>query len=1045
MPTFRALLIAALCCSRAPAADPPQPAPPFDPQHAARMEAGLKLFQTHVRPLLVQNCLRCHGGEDTEAGFNLAMREGLLKGGETGKAVIPGDSAGSRLMKLVRHAEEPHMPQDAAKLSDAAIAHLADWIDNLAPYDAPLVGDDADTDWTIRKVDAEARDFWSLLPLTRPAIPVVANQTWCRTPIDRFIAVALERHQLRPNDTAQRRVLIRRAYLDLLGLPPDPAAVDAFVHDPAPDAWERLVDRLLADPHYGERWGRHWLDLARFAESHGFEHDYDRASAYHYRDFVIEALNAGLPYDQFVQWQLAGDELAPDDRLALMATGFLAAGVHSTQITISEAERHRYDEMDDMLNTACTAFLGLTIGCARCHDHKFDPIPMADYYRMLSTFTSTIRSEIDVDFDPAANAAAQSRHEREHAPFVAALQTWEQRELRQKFDAWATSTQALAELPKWIVLNLTHKSRGGATLQPQPDGSLLATGENPQHEQYTFTADIDLPPVTAVRLEALSDASLVKGGPGRASNGNFALSDFRVSSRPAGTEQPSTEVKLVDAIATFQQTAPDLPVKAAIDSDPNTAWAVDPEFGKNHAAVFGLGQPLALDGPLELTFTLSFNNNTQHSIGRPRLSVTTAERPLSLEGDALPQGVVAALHAAPTDRTPEQTAALFDWYRQRDPQWQRLNAAVTEHAAKAPQPVLTKVLIASEGLPPLKLHTQSPREFFDETFFLKRGDVNQKLRPAEPGYLQAVSFVDNVEPGEPRRTGSGPLSIWAAPADWHPSGRRTALARWMTDPSDGAGRLLARVIVNRLWQHHFGRGIVATPSDFGHQGERPTHPELLDWLASELIAHDWDLKPIHKLIMTSAVYCQSSALDDARASTNPDNRWLWRYPRQRLEGEVIRDALLAVSGRLDDRLYGPGSLDPAMTRRSIYFTVKRSQLVPAMLVFDAPDALGGMAARPTTTVAPQALYLMNNDQVRQCAAALAARLPTGSDAAGIVDEAYESVLGREPEAHEQTAIAAFLQRQMEIHRSAGHADVSRQAATDLCHVLLSLNEFAYVE
>jgi hypothetical protein len=1010
------------------------------------MEAGLKLFRTRVRPLLVQNCLRCHGGDNIEAGFNLATRDGLLTGGDSGKTVVPGDSAGSRLMKLVHHAEEPHMPQDAAKLSQAEISHLADWIDNLAPYDEPLVADGAEADWTVRTVSPESRRFWSLEVLTHPAPPTVNDSGWCRTPIDRFILAELNRYSLRPNDAPQRRVLIRRAYLDLLGLPPDPAAVEAFVHDAAPDAWERLVDRLLADPHYGQRWGRHWLDLARFAESHGFEHDYDRPSAYHYRDFVIEALNAGLPYDRFVQWQLAGDELAPDNRLALMATGFLAAGVHSTQITISEAERHRYDEMDDMLNTACTAFLGLTIGCARCHDHKFDPIPMADYYRMLSTFTSTIRSEIDVDFDPAGNAAARSRHEREHAPLVTALQIFEQGDLRQKFDAWAASAPASTELPKWIVLDLTsHKSRGGATLEPQPDGSLLATGENPQHEQYTFTAVVDLPAVTAIRLEALSDPSFVKGGPGRASNGNFALSDFRATVRPAGMDEPPTEVKLVDAIATFQQTAPDLPVMAAIDSDPDTAWAVDPETGRNHAAVFGLAQPLTSNGPIELTFTVSFNNNTQHSIGRPRLSVTTAERPLSLEGDVLVQGVVAALRAAPADRTPDQTAALFNWFRQRDAEWQRLNSAVAEHAAKAPQPLLTKVLIASEGLPPLKLHTQSPREFFEETFFLKRGDVNQKLRPAEPGYLQAVSFVDNVEPGEPRPSGSGPPSIWAAPSDWQPSGRRSALARWMTDPSDGAGRLLARVIVNRLWQHHFGRGIVATPSDFGHQGERPTHPELLDWLASELIARDWDLKPIHKMIMTSAVYSQSSAQDDARSSIDPDNRWMWHFPRQRLEAEVIRDSLLAVSGRLDDRLYGPGTLDPAMTRRSIYFTVKRSQLVSAMLVFDAPDALGGMATRPTTTVAPQALYLMNNDQVRQCAAALAARLPMEAPAAEVVAAAFSEVLGREPGLQERADVTAFLQRQTAIHRSAAHADAARRAATDLCHVLLGLNEFAYVE
>ena len=1029
--------------------------PAVDPRHAEQTRQGLEIFKEDVRSLLVNECLRCHGGDDVEGEFDLSTRTGLLAGGSEGPAIVPGDASRSRLMRLIRHEEEPSMPMDAGKLSDEEIDRIADWIDHFAPYDKPLVNGDRDGgDWTTRTVPEESRDFWSLRPLERQSPPPVDGSPRWSGPIDRFVLARLRETGIEPNDRAHRRTLIRRASLDLTGLPPTHEEVEHFANDPAPDAWERLIDRLLASPEYGERWGRHWLDLARFAESHGFEHDYDRPSAFHYRDFVIQAFNQGMPYDQFVRFQLAGDELAPQDRLALMATGFLAAGVHSTQITINEAERHRYDEMDDMLNTACTAFLGLTVGCARCHDHKFDPIPMADYYRMLSTFTSTIRSEIDVNFDPAGYEAARQQFDAEHAPLLQARTDYEQGPLLERFEDWLASTPTIDQLPKWIILDLTTtKSHGGATLEKQPDGSVLATGENPEQETYTFSAVVELSTLTAVRLEALAHDSLTKSGPGRAGNGNFALSDLKVTMKPAGTDDAPQPLKLATAVTTFEQAG--LPVKAAIDDDPNSAWAVDPEFGKDHSAVFGLDQPLALDGPTELTFTLRFANNVHHSIGRPRLSVTAADTEPSLEGEAILQTVVASLSAPADQRTNEQRQSLLGWFRSMDEQWRALDDAVRHHAALTPQPPLQKVLIASEDLPPVKLHTQSPREFFDETFFLKRGDVNQKIRAAEPGFLQAVSLdVDHVDPGSdterPQTTDAAPSSTWTPPADWQPSRRRTQLARWMTAVDSGAGRLLARVIVNRLWQHHFGRGIVATPSDFGQQGDRPTHPQLLDWLALELIRHDWDLKPLHRLMMTSAPYQLDAHTDPGKADRDPENRLLWRFARRRIEAEVVRDSLLSVSGRLNQTMYGPGTLDTSMTRRSVYFTVKRSQLIPMMVVFDAPDALGGIGDRPATTVAPQALYLMNNQQVRACAQSVAARIVEGApesnrDKSHLAAAAFRSVLSRDPDDQEQAAGSTFLKRQTALHSEAGHADANGRAVADLCQVLMSLNEFAYLD
>ncbi|HJZ55004.1 MAG TPA: DUF1549 and DUF1553 domain-containing protein, partial [Gemmataceae bacterium] len=586
---------------------------------------------------------------------------------------------------------------------------------------------------------------------------------------------------------------------------------------------------------------RHWLDLARFAESHGFEHDYDRPTAYHYRDFVIKALNADLPFDTFTKWQIAGDELAPDDPLALAATGYLAAGVHSTQITKNEVEKHRYDEMDDMLGNIGTTFLGLTVGCARCHDHKYDPIPSRDYYRMLSAFTTTVRTEAEVQTDAATYRQARAAFDAEHAPLATALAKFEADQLPARFAAW-------------------EKAR-------KPDG-------------------------------------------------------------------------------------------------PSPAW-----YWPEARAAF-----------------------------------------------AVPAD----------DRTSEQTTALLKWYALQDAEWLKLVKAEREHAAKAAKPGTVKMLISSEGLPPVRLHSQGD-DFLKETHFLRRGD------PAQKDGVAAVSFLQVLMPDAEAQ------GRWVAapPAGSRTSFRRAALAHWLTDPKAGAGHLLARVIVNRLWQHHMGRGIVATPSDFGTRGEPPTHPELLDFLASELIRNGWRLKPIHKLIVTSAVYRQSSTRDAAKAKADPDNRLFGRYPVRRLEAEVIRDSILHVGGLLDATMFGPGTLDEGSKRRSIYFTMKRSRLIASLVVFDAPDGTAGVGERPSTTIAPQALHLMNNPQVRAAAKGFARRVLDDGKATDeqAVRRAYLMALCREPAADELADALAFL-------KTAGPA---REAAiADFCQVLFCLNEFLYV-
>lgn len=819
--------------------------------HAAAMAKGLDLFKKQVRPLLVQRCYKCHGGDTVESKLDLSDRDKLLHGGESGPALVAGNADASLLYQLVRHAKEPKMPYGRRKLADNEISVIARWINLGAPYDTPLTPlKKTEPSWTDRVVAAEARQFWSFQPLRRLEPPVVKDEAWSRTPIDRFILVKLEAAGIAPNPPIDRRRLIRRAYFDVLGLPPTPEEVKAFVSDQAPDAYDHLIERLLRSPHYGERWGRHWLDLARFAESHGFEHDTDRPSAYQYRDFVIQALNDDLPFDTFVAWQLAGDEIAPANNEALKATGFLAAGVHSTQITKNEVEKHRYDELDDMLGTVGTSMLGLTIACARCHDHKFDPIPQADYYRLLATFTTTVRSEVDLNLDPTGYQLAKASFDREHAQYTAALLRYE-------------AEQLPARIVEWEQLEFALQCRG----MPKQIRQILRIG---------------------------------------------------------------------------------------------SAW-----------------------------------------------------------------------------RSPEQAAIVLQWYRTIDAGWITLAQREQQHLRQAPRPRLAKALISSEGLPAVRLHTQGG-DYLEATHFLRRGDPTQKERVAPQGFLQVVMPGPNAE------------KHWQTPppAGWRTSYHRRALAQWITDADQGAGRLLARVIVNRLWQHHMGRGIVATPSDFGNRGERPTHPELLDWLATELIANDWHLKPIHKLIMMSNVYQVGSQVDEDKARLDSGNRLFWRRPTHRLEGEVIRDALLAVGGILDPKLYGPGTLDPASMRRSIYFTVKRSKLVPMLQVFDAPEALGGVAQRPTTTVAPQALWLLNNPQVRHYARGLARRVAPVTDSRSLpesVRAAYEIALNRPPGPDELADGVSFIDQQTNTYTAEGKTSGRELALTDLCQALFCSNEFVYVE
>lgn len=880
---------------------------------------------------------------------------------------------------------------------------------------------------------------WSFQPLHPTTPPPNRTGNWARNPIDAYILFGLEAAGLEPSPEANRRTLVRRASLDLLGIPPDPALVEEFIRDPSADAWPRLVTRLLDSPRFGERWARHWLDVARFAESSGFEHDTDRPSAYHYRDFVIRAFNEDMPFDQFVRWQLAGDEFEPETPLALMATGFLGAGVFPTQITANEVERTRYDALDDMLSTSGSAFLGLTIGCARCHDHKYDPIPTREYYRMLSIFTSTVRSEVELDLNPEETRRTQAEYERGRQVLVAERLNYEQQVLPDRFEHWL-STGAPEPTPTWqLPQTVEIHSEGGTRFRRLEDGSDLAEGRNADTDVYTIRAEVRTTGIRSLRLEALSDASLPHRGPGRADNGNFGLSRIRIFSAPI-SGGPSNELRIASARASFEQNSGALSIASALDDHPKSGWAVDPRLGTNHAAVFEFSEPAGETGGVRLTIRLEFQVNTRHHIGRPRISVSTNPHP-PLDGEPVPPQVPALLALAQTQSgSPEWPAdgknQLREWWKRKDPGWSALQSKLDENARKAPQPQRTRVLVCAEGYPALRMNTQGA-DFFPETYFLQRGSTDLKNGVAAPGYLHAFS-----EPSTDESHWN-----WQPPSGARFSGRRRTLANWMTDTNHGAGALLARVIVNRLWQHHFGRGLVATPNDFGAQGARPSHPELLDWLAGELIRSGWRLKPIHQLILTSATYRQSVRPSADGTDPDPGNARFGRWVPRRLEAEAIRDSLLSISGSLDSSMQGPGTRDLASHRRSIYFTVKRSELIPVLQAFDSPEPLVSQGTRPVTTVTPQALFLMNSPQVREWADSFARRIDPDPAAPLLnpIMRAYGFALNRVPVETERDDAIDYVQSQENRYRAAGHSNPRGAALADFAQVVLCLNECIYVD
>jgi hypothetical protein len=968
----------------APAADPP------------RVD-----FERDVLPLLKDRCFSCHDGRKHTSGLRLDIRARALRGGESGKpAVVPGDSAKSELVRRVTSADDGvAMPYKAPRLSAEQVKLLRDWIDAGAAWPDALAGDDP------------ALRHWAFRPPVRPDVPAVKDAKWPRNDLDRFILARLEKEGLAPSPEADRVTLIRRLSLDLTGLPPTIEEVDAFVADKSDDAYEKVVDRLLASPHYGEKWGRHWLDLARYADSDGYEKDKPRF-VWFYRDWVINALNRDLPYNQFIVEQLAGDLLPNATQDQIVATGYLRNSMINEEGGV-DPEQFRMDAMFDRMDAIGKGVLGLTIQCAQCHDHKFDPLTQKEYYRIFAFLNN----------DYEANVTVYTAEEQKKRLEVLRKIREIEDELKQKAPDWRKrmgewEEKAKAGQPEWTVIRpeVEGETTGGQKYLPQADGSFLCLGYAPTKHTVKLKVKTDVKNVTAFRLELLNDPNLPRGGPGRSIKGTAALTEFAVEATAGGKTE---KLKFANATADFNPPETPLdaiyddksnkkrvtgPVSFAIDGNNDTAWGTDAGPGRRNQprqAVFTLEKPLEnADGTAALTILLTQNHggwnsddNQNHNIGRFRLSLTTTP---GAEADPVPAAVRQFLSSPRDKRTPEQDDAVFSYWRTTVEEWADANKRIEELWKEHPEGSTQLVLM--------------PRETPRETHVLKRGNF---LKPGEKVTPGVPSFLNPLPPDAPPN--------------------RLTFARWLVDRK---APTTARACVNRVWQAYFGTGIVATSEDLGLQSDEPSHPELLDWLAVEFMDRGWSMKKLHKLIVTSATYRQSSRVTPELLARDPNNRLLARGPRFRVEAEAVRDVALAAGGLLNDKIggpsvhpplpeflfqppvsYGPKSWPadkgPERFRRSLYVFRFRSVPHPLLQTFDAPNGDFACVRRSRSDTPLQALMTLNEPVFLESARALALRTLTDGGASD--DDrlvyAFRRCVARKPTADEMATLRTVLTKQ----------------------------------
>lgn len=833
-------------------------------------------FKRDIQPIFAERCYSCHGPEKQKSGLRLDRKVKAFEGGDSGLAIVPGKSADSRLYKLVAGLEpELVMPQKGERLTTNQINLLKAWIDAGAQWPDGELG--------TQNSELGTNQHWAFKPPQRPAIPKVRNSAWVRNPIDAFIALEHEGHGLIPAPEASRRVLIRRLSLDLIGLPPTPEQIDAFLSDTTSDAYEKLVERFLNSPHYGERWGRHWLDLARWAETEGYEKNTFRASVWRYRDYVVKAFNQDKPYDQFLREQIAGDEIVPYSDENLIATGFLSGARYSNNEEDKAVQRN--DVLVDVANAAASVTLGLTMACAQCHDHKFDPISARDYYRWHGFF---VRGQL---------------------------------------------VYMLLKNPEWWK---------------QYEASIP-----PEYEASKKLRQLIYEPAKARLIEE-------------------------------ARKQLSPETLAALEIPAAQRTAEQQELVKKAEKE--------------------------LEVPGE-KIEKSLKEDDQKLLKELDKKVATLETALR-----------------------EEKPQIYGFYSPASPH------SVDMLPPKGDYPLPYE---------PDKLKVTKP-------YLYKRGDVHRVGPELEPGWPEVLNVAADVRRLSNttevlRQDQSRPAS--AATNQMPTTLSRLALVDWLTSPQSP---LTARVWVNYIWQQHFGRGIVTTPGDFGVMGAKPTHPELLDWLATELRLHGWSTRHLHRLIVLSNTYRQASRPNSQNEKIDADNKYLWRWSPRRLEAEAIRDSVLFVSGELSQTMGGPSVLpedDEKKLCRTLYLRQKRGDFPAAQMMFDGPTANESCTRRYTSTVPLQPLYLMNNDFILKRAEAFAARVLTqaGSDAKRQAETAFLISLGRPPEDIDGSAVAIFFESyktsEAGASGSAENAPASKPplALVHLCHALLNLNEFAYLE
>jgi len=872
---------------------------------------------------------------------------------------------------------------------------------------------------------AETKDpkqHWAFKSPVRPQVPEVKNKKWVRTPIDNFVLARLDKEGLRPSPEADQVTLLRRLSLDVVGLPPTIAEMDAFLTDKSSEAYEKQVERLLNSPHYGERWGRHWLDGARYADSDGFEKDKPRF-IWAYRDWIINAFNQDLPYDRFIIEQIAGDQLPNPRQDDLVATGFLRNSMLNEEGGV-DPEQFRMEGLFDRMDCIGKSVLGLTIQCAQCHNHKFDPLTQEEYYRLFAFLNNDHEASlIAYSTEQQMLVANLTRQMRDlEAGLRHTTPDWQER-----MNGWEDSVKN--EQPEWTLVECRNAGENGERFYYYADGSIRAASYAPTQWTAHFRGTNNLPFIGAFQLEQLTDPNLPCGGPGRSIKGMAALSEFKVEAMDVQIPTNKIEVKFVKATADYANAEKLLepefqsenrkrnggdkriygPVEYAIDGKGDTAWGIDAGAGRRNVprkAVFIPEKSLAFTNGVVLDFQLQQNHggdnsddNENHNLGRWRISVTSAT---NVVADPLPAGVREVFKVPREQRTPAQIAALFRYWRTTVPEFKEVNDKIEALWRQWP-----------EGTPTLRLMTRQGKGPIDElrtTHMLRRGDW---LKPGQEVTFGVPSFLHPLPPN----------------AD----GSRLTFAKWLVDRKSPT---TARAFVNRVWQAYFGLGLADTPEDFGTRCEKPSHPELLDWLACEFMDSGWSVKALHRLIAKSATYRQSSRVTPDLYSKDPYNRLLARGARFRVEGEIVRDIALSASGLLNPEMggrsiyppapeflfqppasYGPKvwkeETGPERYRRSLYIFKFRSVPYPMLQTFDAPNGDFSCVRRQRSNTPLQALISLNETEFVECAQALAHKMLVegGKTDADRVNYAFRRALSRPPNADERKELLALLDKE----------------------------------